>query len=45
MGGATTSSFVAGKDAVGVGMKIGHVTAMATGALHRMNVVVKYTVD
>jgi hypothetical protein len=43
--GATTSSFVAGKDAVAVGVKIGHVTTTATGTLHRMNVVVKYTVD
>jgi hypothetical protein len=43
--GATASSFVAGKDAVAVGTKIGHVTTTASGTLHRMNVVVKYTVD
>ena len=43
--GATTTSFVAGKDAVAVGVKIGHVTVSASGTLHRMNVVVKYTVD
>jgi hypothetical protein len=43
--GATSSSFVAGKDAVGSGVKIGHVTVSASGSLHRTNVVVKYTVD
>jgi hypothetical protein len=43
--GATTTSFVSGKDAVPVAAKIGHVTvAMGTG-VHRVNVVVKYTVD
>jgi hypothetical protein len=43
--GATTSSFVSGKDAVGAGVKIGHVTASASGSVHRVNVVVKYMVD
>jgi hypothetical protein len=43
--GATSSSFVAGKDAVGSGVKLGHVTASAAGSVHRVNVVVKYTVD
>ena len=43
--GASSSSFVAGMDAVGVGTKIGHVTVSASGSVHRMNVVVKYAVD
>jgi len=43
--GATSSSFVSGKDAVGTGVKIGHVTVSASGNVHRVNVVVKYTVD
>jgi hypothetical protein len=43
--GATSSSFVAGKDAVATAAKIGHVTVSAAGNVHRMNVVVKYTVD
>jgi hypothetical protein len=43
--GATSSSFVSGKDAVGAGVKIGHVTVSASGSVHRVNVVVKYTVD
>ena len=43
--GATSSSFVSGKDAVASGVKIGHVTVSASGSLHRVNVVVKYTVD
>jgi hypothetical protein len=43
--GATSSSFVSGKDAVGVGGKVNHATVTASGALHRMNVVVKYVVD
>jgi len=43
--GATSSSFVSGKDAVGSGVKIGHVTQSASGSVHRVNVVVKYTVD
>jgi hypothetical protein len=43
--GATTSSFTSGNDAIAVGQKVGHVTVSASGALHRMNVVVKYTVD
>jgi hypothetical protein len=43
--GATASSFVAGKDAVALGTKLGHVTASASGSVHRLNVVVKYTVD
>ncbi len=43
--GATSSSFVSGKDAVASGVKIGHVTVSASGSVHRVNVVVKYTVD
>ena len=43
--GATSSTFVAGKDAVAVGGKVGHATVAASGAVHRMNVVVKYVVD
>jgi len=43
--GATSSAFVSGKDAVTVGTKLGHVTVSASGSVHRVNVVVKYTVD
>ena len=43
--GAVSSAFVAGKDAVAVGAKVGHATVAASGAVHRMNVVVKYVVD
>jgi hypothetical protein len=43
--GATGSSFVSGKDAVASGVKIGHVTVSTSGSVHRVNVVVKYTVD
>jgi hypothetical protein len=43
--GAVATGFASGNDAIGVGQKVGHVTVSATGALHRMNVVVKYTVD
>jgi hypothetical protein len=43
--GATSSSFVSGKDALAVGAKISHVTSATGAGLHRMNVVVKYTVD
>jgi hypothetical protein len=43
--GAASSSFVSGKDAVASGVKIGHVTVSASGSVHRVNVVVKYTVD
>jgi len=43
--GVTSSSFVTGKDAVGAGVKIGHVTVSASGSVHRVNVVVKYLVD
>jgi hypothetical protein len=43
--GATSSSFVSGKDAVASGVKIGHATVSASGSVHRVNVVVKYTVD
>jgi hypothetical protein len=44
-GGATSSAFASGKDAVAVGQKINHVTVSTGAGLHRMNVVVKYTVD
>jgi hypothetical protein len=43
--GAVSSSLAAGKDAVAVGTKLGHATVSASGALHRMNVVVKYVAD
>lgn len=43
--GATATSFVSGTDAIGVTQKVDHVTASASGTLHRINVVVKYTVD
>ena len=43
--GATSSAFVSGKDAVASGVKVGHVTQSASGSVHRVNVVVKYTVD
>ena len=43
--GATSTGFVSGKDAIAVGQKINHVTVAAGAGLHRMNVVVKYTVD
>jgi hypothetical protein len=43
--GATSSTFVSGKDAVATGVKIGHLTQSASGSVHRVNVVVKYTVD
>jgi hypothetical protein len=43
--GAVATGFTSGNDAIGVGQKVGHVTVSASGALHRMNVVVKYTVD
>jgi hypothetical protein len=44
-GGATSTGFTSGNDAIGVGQKVGHITVSASGALHRMNVVVKFTVD
>lgn len=43
--GVTSTSFVSGKDAIAVGQKINHVTVSTGAGLHRMNVVVKYTVD
>lgn len=43
--GATSSTFAVGKDAIAVGQKINHVTVSTGSGLHRMNVVVKYTVD
>jgi hypothetical protein len=43
--GATSSTFVSGKDAIGVGTKINHVTTSVGSSPHRMNVVVKYSVD
>jgi hypothetical protein len=43
--GATTTSFVSGTDAIGIAQKVDHVTVSVSGALHRINVVVKYTVD
>jgi hypothetical protein len=43
--GAVTSSFASGQDAISVGEKINHVTTSTGAGLHRMNVVVKYTVD
>lgn len=43
--GALSKSIVKGAGEVAVGQKLNHVTARASGSLHRMNVVVKYTVD
>jgi hypothetical protein len=43
--GAVSTSFISGKDAIAVGAKINHVTASMGAGLHRMNIVVKYTVD
>jgi len=43
--GATSKLTVKGSDLVAVGQKLDHVTVKAAGNLHRMNVVVKYTVD
>jgi hypothetical protein len=43
--GTTATGFTSGNDAIGVGQKVGHVTVSASGAVHRMNVAVKYTVD
>ena len=43
--GGITTSFVSGKDAIPLGTKINHVTTNVGTGLHRMNVVVKYTVD
>jgi len=43
--GAISKSTVKGSDLVTVGQKLDHVTVKAAGNLHRMNVVVKYTVD
>ena len=43
--GTVSAALIAGKDAVAIGGKLGHATVSASGALHRMNVVVKYVVD
>jgi hypothetical protein len=43
--GAVSTSFVSGKDAIAVAAKINHVTTAVGSGLHRLNVVVKYTVD
>jgi hypothetical protein len=43
--GATSTAIVKGSDTVAVGQKLNHVTIKASGNLHRMNVVVKYTTD
>jgi hypothetical protein len=43
--GATSASFVSGKDAVALTAKIGHVTVALGTGVHRVNVVVKYVVD
>jgi hypothetical protein len=43
--GAASSNFVTGKDAIAVAQKISHATISIGAALHRMNVVVKYTID
>ena len=43
--GATSSNFVSGKDAIAVAQKISHATLSIGAGLHRMNIVVKYTVD
>jgi hypothetical protein len=43
--GAVSTSFVSGKDAIAVGVKMSHVTSTIGTGLHRMNIAVKYTVD
>ena len=43
--GAVSSTFASGKDAIAVGAKVGHVTTALGTGLHRLNVVVKFTVD
>jgi hypothetical protein len=43
--GAISKSTVKGSDLVAVGQKLDHVTVRAVGNLHRMNVVVMYTVN
>jgi hypothetical protein len=43
--GAISTATISGSDTVAVGEKLDHVTVKAAGNLHRMNVVVKYTVD
>jgi len=43
--GAISSSTVKGSALVAVGQKLDHVTVKAAGNLHRMNIVVKYTID
>jgi hypothetical protein len=43
--GAISTAIVTGSDTVAVGEKLDHITVKVAGNLHRMNVVVKYTVD
>lgn len=43
--GATSSTFASGQDAISVGEKLTHLMVAAGAGLHRLNVVVKYTVD
>ena len=43
--GATSTSFVSGKDAVALNAKLSHVMVSVQAGLKRLNVVVKYTVD
>lgn len=43
--GAVSTALVSGRDAVGVGTKIGHVMVATGAGLHRVNVVVKYRED
>jgi hypothetical protein len=43
--GAIATNFVTGRDAVPVASKIGHATTVMGAGVHRLNVVVKYTVD
>jgi hypothetical protein len=40
--GSTSTAIVKGNEAVASGQKLNHITAKASGNLHRMNVVVKY---
>lgn len=43
--GASTTSWVGGKDAVAVGAKLGHMMVATGAGLHRVDVVVRYVVD
>jgi hypothetical protein len=44
-GGASSTNFSDGRDAIALGKKINHVTLSTTTGLHRINIVVKYIPD